>query len=116
MNAADAIARKEVRISGQRQITLPMAMYKQFGFGNSAIVSVVEDGILIQPTSNESGDFSDLILRDLVSEGIEGKDLLLAFETRRKEYSAAMLQMLDEARNTVVPEDDFGSLFGVKVS
>lgn len=67
-----------IKISGKRQITIPSAAQKKYGFKDYALCTFTEEGILISPLelTDDSEDLSVALLRFLVSEGYEGDELI----------------------------------------
>ena len=89
--------RKIISVSRKRQITIPLQFYNQLGLGNE-VECLLEDGkIIIQPLHRGSSEFSVEILRELVSEGYSGDELVKQFETQSKNIKGAVINMLEEA-------------------
>ena len=93
----DIADRKIISVSRKRQITIPLQFYNQLDLG-SEVESLLEDGtIIIQPLLRESNGFSVEILRDLVSQGYSGDELVKQFETQSKNIKWAVTNILEEA-------------------
>jgi bifunctional DNA-binding transcriptional regulator/antitoxin component of YhaV-PrlF toxin-antitoxin module len=89
--------RKIISVSRKRQITIPLQFYNQLDLG-SEVECLLEDGkIIIQPLLRESNGFSVEILRDLVSQGYSGDELVKQFETQSKNIKWAVTNILEEA-------------------
>lgn len=107
--------RKIISVSVKRQLTIPQKYFETLGFDNEAECILQSDSLLIRPVRNTTGEFSEQILADLISQGYEGTKLLEKF----REYSAAVRpavgKLLDEADDFArsgagkIPRD---SLFG----
>lgn len=84
--------------------------------GNAVMVTVpksfhVPAGVTLKPKLTDRGifyefvnddaffDFDEDILKDLVAEGFEGKELISQFKQRKKKLPAAMEKMIGEAEN-----------------
>ena len=93
----DFADRKIISVSRKRQITIPLQFYNQLDLG-SEVECLLEDGkIIIQPLLRESNGFSVEILRDLVSQGYSGDELVKQFETQSKNIKRAVTNILEEA-------------------
>ncbi len=69
-----------VKISSKRQITIPSKFYEAGGFGEYALCTWTENGLLLQPLKVNDEDNSVTILRQLVAEGYEGDELVDKYE------------------------------------
>lgn len=104
---------KRMKISSKRQLTIPADFYEDAGFASEAIVEYDDIGkrLIIKPVSALEGmDFSEEILRDLISRGLSGQELLNEFSRVKKQIPAAIREMFDEkaeeARETEVMTPD----------
>ena len=89
--------RKIISVSRKRQITIPLQFYYQLDLG-SEVECLLEDGkIIIQPLHRGSSEFSVEILRELVSEGYSGDELVKQFETQSNNIKRAVTNILEEA-------------------
>lgn len=111
----DFTDRKIISVSRKRQITIPLQFYKQLGLG-SEVECLLEDGkIIIQPLHREPSEFSVEILRDLVSQGYSGDELVEEFETQSNNIKRAVSHMLEEADAIAAgekPAASFDEIFG----
>lgn len=89
--------RKRVAISVKRQFTIPQKYYESLGFESDAECILQDGGIFIRPIRNESSDFSEEILADLVAQGLSGQELLSRFKEQTKKVRPAVQKMIDEA-------------------
>lgn len=107
--------RKIISVSRKRQITIPLKFYNQLDLG-SEVECLLEDGkIIIQPLLRESNEFSVEILRDLVSQGYSGDELVKQFETHSKNIKRAVTHILEEADSIAAgekPAASFDDIFG----
>ncbi len=93
----DIMDRKIISVSKKRQITIPLQFYKHLKLG-SEVECLLEDGkIIIQPLHQEPSEFSVEILKDLVSQGYSGDELVKQFEIQSKNIKKAVANMLEEA-------------------
>lgn len=111
----DFTDRKIISVSRKRQITIPLQFYKQLGLG-SEVECLLEDGkIIIQPLHRGSSEFSVEILRDLVSQGYCGDELVEEFETQSNNIKRAVTHILEEADSIAAgekPAASFDDIFG----
>jgi len=89
--------RKRVSISIKRQFTIPQKYYDSLGFECDAECILQDGGIFIRPLRNESSDFSEEILADLVAQGLSGQELLARFKEQTKKVRPAVQKMIEEA-------------------
>ncbi|NLK44248.1 MAG: AbrB/MazE/SpoVT family DNA-binding domain-containing protein [Tissierellia bacterium] len=111
----DIMNRKIISVSKKRQITIPLHFYKHLKLG-SEVECILEDGkIIIQPLHRESSEFSVEILKDLVSQGYSGNELIKQFEIQSQNIKKAVTNMLEEADAIAAGEKEaanFDDIFG----
>ena len=89
-----------IKISSKRQITIPAKYYEAAGFGEYALCTWTDQGILLQPLDVDDEDVTVDILRSLVKQGFEGEELIERYqETKRKIVSVR--HKLEEAERDV---------------
>ncbi len=99
---------KVINISPKRQITIPQKLFARFKFGTQAKISALENGILIQPTdSPRNGEFDVEILKELVSKGLSGDELISAFQEYQDKVRPAVKMMTENARKIASGEAEF---------
>ena len=76
MEAVALAEPQTIKISSKRQITIPAKWYREMEFGEYALATWTEEGILIQPLEVRDEDVSVDILRHLVAQGYEGDELI----------------------------------------
>ncbi len=111
----DSMDRKIISVSKKRQITIPLQFYKHLKLGSEVECSLEDGKIVIQPLHREPNEFSVEILKDLVSQGYSGKELVKQFETQSKNIKKAVTNMLEEADAIAVGEKkaaNFDDIFG----
>ncbi len=88
--------RKQRNISSKRQVTIPQSFFDELGFEEK--VEFVKRGneLILRPV-REPIDFSEEILKDLLSQGITGDNLLSEFIAVKKKLRSAAERMLDDA-------------------
>ena len=74
---------KIINVTGKRQITIPLRFYEKLGFGKEIECSLTDDAIVLRPHFNNDDNFTMDILKDLVSNGYSGNELLEKFAERR---------------------------------
>lgn len=93
---------KTISISTKRQITIPQKYYEDLDFGSEAICELRPEGIFIRPIHYDDGSFSEEILADLISQGLSGDKLLIAFKEQRKKIRPAVEAMIAEAHHMAI--------------
>lgn len=93
----DRLERKIINVSKKRQITIPLKYYQKLGLENEVECSLEDGAIVIRPVYRDSGEFSVEILKDLVSQGYSGDELVKQFEMQNKKIKNAVSNMLQEA-------------------
>ncbi len=93
---------QRIRITSKRQLTIPKAFFDAIGFNNQAECILKGNEIVIKPVSDNSGYFASQILKDLVSQGYEGNQLIAKFEETQSKIRPAIEKMLSEADKVVV--------------
>ena len=110
-----AIERKIINVTGKRQVTIPLKFYERLSFGKEVECFLTEDSIVIRPLSSSDDSFTMEILRDLISQGLSGDDLLAKFAEQRNNIKKAVGFLIDEAdeiangeRKSATTKDIFG--------
>ncbi|MDD2585178.1 MAG: AbrB/MazE/SpoVT family DNA-binding domain-containing protein [Syntrophomonadaceae bacterium] len=106
---------KIISVSKKRQITIPLKFYKHLGLESEVECSLEDGAIVIRPLHRDAGEFSVEILKDLVSQGYSGDELVKHFETQSKNIKNAVSSMLEEADEIVAGEKsaaNFDDIFG----
>ncbi|NLA96184.1 MAG: AbrB/MazE/SpoVT family DNA-binding domain-containing protein [Clostridiaceae bacterium] len=111
----NGMERKIINVSSKRQITIPLKFYEHLDLGNE-VECLLEDGrIIIQPLHRGPNEFSVEILKELVSHGYSGDELIKQFETQNENIKKAIANMLEEADAITAgrkPSASFDELFG----
>ena len=90
--------KKYIRISSKRQITIPKKFFYDLGFEDQAVCILNDGALTIRPVKQNVGyDFSEDILKELISEGYAGDELLEKFKERGLETQEAWKKMLKES-------------------
>lgn len=107
--------RKIISVSKKRQITIPLQFYKKLNIKNEVECSLEGDAIVIRPLHREPAEFSVEILKDLISQGYSGDELVKRFETVSKNIKKAINNMLEETDAIAAGEKSaasFDDIFG----
>lgn len=88
-----------VKVDAQNRITLPSSLTQQLNL-DQEMACFIQNGMLICKPMYED-DFTVEILRDLLSEGYEGKQLVDQFEKTQNDLRQAVEQMIVEANEIV---------------
>ena len=103
---------RRVKVSSKRQITIPIDIYERQGFGEYALLTETEAGLIVEPMRLVDNDeeLTVKLLRYLIEQGCEGEELLRKYEELKPQfksfYQAVMRseKAIDEGR--VVDFDD----------
>lgn len=104
-------AAKRIRVSGKRQITIPISYFKKLGIGGEVDCVLNGDCIEIRPVADESekGEFDEYILADLIKEGYSGDELLREFKARKAKIRPAVEKMLAHGRLVAEGKAPYGT-------
>lgn len=89
--------RKIISVSRKRQITIPLKFYNELQLENQVECTVQNGALVIRPIHHRNNEFSVEILKDLVSRGYSGEELVRRFEKESKSIRQAIGVMLEEA-------------------
>ncbi|MBN2073826.1 MAG: AbrB/MazE/SpoVT family DNA-binding domain-containing protein [Actinobacteria bacterium] len=96
---AGVLDRKIINITGKRQITIPKKFYKNLGLGKEAECFIEKNALVIRPLYQNGEAFSVEILKDLVSEGYSGDELVARFTEERQKMKAAIGDLIKEGND-----------------
>jgi bifunctional DNA-binding transcriptional regulator/antitoxin component of YhaV-PrlF toxin-antitoxin module len=115
MNLDMVIDRKIINVTGKRQVTIPLKFYEKLQFGKEVECVLVNGAIVIRRLSTSDDNFTTEILKDLISQGYNGNDLLEKFTEQRQKIRTAIGNLVNEAdeiaegkRSSATTEDIFG--------
>ena len=107
--------RKIINITGKRQVTIPLKFYEKLRFGKEVECYLTDDAVVLRPLSNSDDSFTMEILKDLVSQGYCGDELLAKFAEQRTNIKKAIGLLINEAdeiaagnRKSATTKDIFG--------
>jgi len=92
-----AIERKIINVTGKRQVTIPLKFYEKLRFGKEVECFLTNDSVVLRPLSSSDDSFSMEILKDLVSQGYSGDELLEKFAEQRSNIKKAVGVLIEEA-------------------
>lgn len=97
------------KITSKRQLTIPKDFYDKLGLSTD-IEIILDSGELrirkYNGIEDSHDNFSDLILKSILDEGIEGKDeILKEFRLRMNLLPLAMQDYIEDVRNRVVQDN-----------
>lgn len=90
--------KKRISVSKKRQITIPIEFYNIVGIDKEVECYVQNNAIVIRPVRESDGEFDELILADLITQGLSGQGLLDKFKETRRQVRPAVERLLDEAQ------------------
>lgn len=88
---------RRVRVSKQRQISIPKEFYDALHLEDEALVEFTGNKIIIHPTEYENVDFSGYILKDLMEKGYKDNELIQEFIRVKSNIPRALDEMKREA-------------------
>ena len=107
--------RKIINVTGKRQVTIPLKFYERLSFAKEVECFLTEDAIILRPLNHTDDSFAMEILRDLVSQGLQGEELLNKFAEQQQNIKRAVGMLIEEAdeiasgkRMSATTEDIFG--------
>ncbi|MHB1254524.1 MAG: AbrB/MazE/SpoVT family DNA-binding domain-containing protein [Candidatus Humimicrobiaceae bacterium] len=98
---AGIVDRKIISITGKRQLTIPLKFYAKLGLGKEVECFIEKNALVIRPLSQDDGAFSIEILKDLVSQGYSGNELVAKFTEERQNMKIAIGALLTEGNDIV---------------
>ena len=101
---------KRVSISAKRQITIPQKFFSMLGFDTEAECILRGNELVLRPVKKYiSSEFAEEILKELITEGYSGTELLEEFKLRQKAVRPAVEAMLTEAEKVASGESAYVS-------
>lgn len=94
---SSVMERKIINVTGKRQITIPLKFFEKLRFGKEVECFLTDGAVVLRPLSSADDGFTMEILRDLVSQGYGGDELLAKFAEQRDNIKKAIGIMIDEA-------------------
>ncbi len=91
--------RKIVSTTGKRQLTIPKKFYEKLGFGKEVECFIEKNTLVIRPLLLDESAFSVEILRDLISEGYSGEELIEKFSAESKLMKTAISELIKEGKD-----------------
>jgi hypothetical protein len=88
--------RKIISITGKRQLTIPLKFYVKLGLGKEVECFIEKNALVIRSLSKDDGAFSVEILKDLVSQGYSGTELIEKFTEESQNMKTAIGALLTE--------------------
>ena len=89
--------RKIINVTGKRQVTIPLKFYQKLRFGKEVECFLTDDAIVLRPLSASDDSFTMEILKDLISQGYGGDELLTKFTEQRANINKAISVLINEA-------------------
>jgi len=90
---------RRVKVSKQRQISIPKDFYDALDLDDEALIEFRGREIVIRSAAFEEIDFSGEILKDLMSQGYAGEELVEEFIRTKSNIPRALDYMKREAMN-----------------
>ncbi|MBE1553170.1 AbrB/MazE/SpoVT family DNA-binding domain-containing protein [Sporosarcina limicola] len=112
---SDKMERKIISVSKKRQITIPLKFFNELNLDSEVECFVENDVIVIRPLHRDTSEFSLEILKDLVSQGFSGDELIKHFEIYSRTIQKSIGTLLEEADQIASDEKraaSFDDVFG----
>jgi len=108
----DKMYKKIIPVSEDGKITIPNSFYKKLNLDKSKKVECVyyKNTIVLKPIKKITDSFSVEILKDLISEGYSGNQLIEKFQERSEEIKNSIDHLIDEAEKIASGEIEGYSL------
>ena len=91
------IEKRIIHVSGKRQITIPLKYHQALGLADQVVCSLENGALIIRPLTHDGHEFSVEILKDLVSQGLSGDELVNKFTEYSHQLKKAVQTMIKEA-------------------
>jgi bifunctional DNA-binding transcriptional regulator/antitoxin component of YhaV-PrlF toxin-antitoxin module len=91
------LERKIINVTGKRQVTIPLKFYERLRLGKEVECFLTNDSIVIRPLLASNDNFTMEILKDLVSQGYSGDELIEKFAEQRDNIQKALGTLINEA-------------------
>jgi len=91
------LERKIINVTGKRQVTIPLKFYERLRLGKEVECFLTNDSIIIRPLSSSNDNFTMEILKDLVSQGYSGDELIEKFAQQREDIQKSIKAVINEA-------------------
>jgi bifunctional DNA-binding transcriptional regulator/antitoxin component of YhaV-PrlF toxin-antitoxin module len=101
--------KKRISVSQKRQITIPVEFFNSLGIQSEVDCYMQDNQIIIRP-AQDSGEFDEQILADLISQGYSGEELLAQFKEYRRRIRPAVERLIEEADKAARGEGEFSTL------
>jgi bifunctional DNA-binding transcriptional regulator/antitoxin component of YhaV-PrlF toxin-antitoxin module len=89
--------RKIINVTGKRQVTIPLKFYEKLRFGKEVECFLTDDAVVLRPLTAPDDSFTMEILKDLVSQGYSGDELITKFAEQRVNIKKAIGVLINEA-------------------
>jgi len=105
-------SKRIISVSENGKITIPNSFYQKLNLDNSKKMECIyyKNTIVLKPVKKVSDTFSVEILKDLISEGYSGNELIIKFQERTEEIRESIDDLIDEAEKIASGEIEGYSL------
>jgi len=101
--------KKRISVSQKRQITIPIEFFSTLGIEKEVECYLQNNALVIRPVRENSGEFDEQILADLISQGLSGQELLEKFKQMRRKIRPTVERLLDEAHLAAASKTQFST-------
>lgn len=108
---------KRIKVSSKRQITIPQTFYDSLDIGDEVECFLKDGELIIRPVKEGGNEFADLILEDLIKQGVSKENLVDEFRKAQQKVKPAVQRMISDAKklakeNRTEKMDETQELFG----
>jgi hypothetical protein len=93
----NTLKRQIINMTGNRQVTIPLKFYERLRFDKEVECILTDDAVILRPFTVSDDSFTMEILKDVVSQGYSGDELLTEFAEQRAEIKKAIGVLIEEA-------------------
>lgn len=101
--------KKRISVSQKRQITIPIEFFNSLGIEKEVECYLQNNALVIRPVRDNTGEFDEQILADLILQGLSGQELLEKFKEMRRQVRPAVERLLEEARLAAAGKAQFST-------
>ena len=87
---------KKVKVSKQRQMTIPKVYFDALQIEEEVTVELVDGGLLIKPVHKVPDDFAEQLLASLIDKGLSGQELLEKFKEATSNTSQTIFRAVQD--------------------
>lgn len=92
------------RVSSKRQVTIPQKFFEQLNLTQDIEFAIKDGNLLIRAAREHTGTdyFADLILADLIEEGVPKEELVIQLRQKLQELSKAKDKLINDSKHAAL--------------